>query len=111
MKSQRTMFKWFTVIMAFVMLFESAPALPSVSAQGENTPTPTPTATATATTVVDGLTVTGLSQSNGGDGVLLGLNGGSSPGVGGTATDIYAWYHICRLTHFGARGKNTSFST
>lgn len=43
MKSQRSMFKWFAVIMAAVMLFESALALPSVSAQGENTPTPTPT--------------------------------------------------------------------
>jgi len=35
-----------------------------------------------------------LSQSNGGDGILLGVNGGSSPSIGGAETDIYAWYHF-----------------
>jgi len=59
-----------------------------------NTSTWTPTSTATATATINGLTVTGLSQSNGGDGILLGVNGGSSPSIGGAETDIYAWYHF-----------------
>ncbi len=42
MKPQRSLFKWFAILLIFAVTFQSALILPSVSAQGENTPTPTP---------------------------------------------------------------------
>lgn len=47
MKPQRSLFKWSAMLMAFIMLFQSALTLPSASAQGVNTLTPTTTPTVT----------------------------------------------------------------